>query len=60
MENRGMKNKERGSLALEQVLFISAIVLLGGAVGMFYDRLGNYFKTLPIPEAGVVSSPTNQ
>jgi hypothetical protein len=55
-----MKNKERGSLALEQVLFISAIVLLGGAVGMFYDRLGNYFKTLPIPEAGVVSSPTNQ
>lgn len=51
--------KERGSLALEQVLFISAIVILGGAVAVFYNRLGTYFQTVPIPEAGIVTNQSN-
>ncbi len=35
--------KEKGSLALEQVLFIGAIVLLAGGLTAFYTNLSDYF-----------------
>lgn len=50
------KNKERGSLALEQVLFIGAIVLMGAGVTAFYTRLGTYFQTVNIPTVPTPSS----
>ena len=40
---------ERGSLALEQVLFIGAIVALSAGIYAFYNRLGTYFQTVNIP-----------
>ena len=39
------KNNERGSLALEQILFIGAVVLLAAGLGAFYTNLGNYFSS---------------
>jgi len=39
-----MKNtNERGSLALEQVLFIGAVVLLATGLFNFYGDLGTFF-----------------
>ena len=35
---------ERGSLSLEQVLFISAIVLITTGIGAFYGSIGKYFS----------------
>ena len=52
-------NKERGRLALEQVLFIGAIVALSAGIYAFYDRLGTYFQTVNIPSVPVASSSTN-
>ena len=48
------KNKERGNLALEQILFITAFVLLSAGVAVFYDNLSTYFK-----EFSVGSAPTS-
>ena len=48
--------EEKGSLALEQILFISAIVILGAGVGLFYSNVGNYFKTYALSD--VTSSVT--
>jgi len=45
------KNKERGNLALEQILFITAIVLLSAGVAIFYDNLSGYFKTFSVGNA---------
>lgn len=36
--------KEKGSLALEQVLFIGAVVALAAGLFTFYDNLSNYFS----------------
>lgn len=44
---------ERGSLALEQVLFIGAIVALSAGLFVFYDNLSNYFRNI-----GFATSPT--
>jgi hypothetical protein len=44
-----MRRRERGSLALEQVLFIGAIVALSAGIYAFYNRLGSYFQTVNIP-----------
>ena len=44
---------EKGSLALEHVLFIGAVVALSAGVFIFYDNLSNYFKNV-----GFVKSPT--
>ena len=45
------KNKERGNLALEQILFITAIVLLSAGVAMFYDNLSGYFQRFSVGSA---------
>ena len=45
------KNKERGNLALEQILFITAIVLLSAGVAVFYENLSTYFKTFSVGSA---------
>ncbi len=49
---------QKGSLALEQILFIGAVVALSSAVYAFYGRLGTYFQNLNIPavQAGTNSS----
>lgn len=49
--------KQRGSLALEQILFIGAIVIMSSAVYAFYGKLGNYFQNFNIP---IVGSSVNQ
>lgn len=36
---------ERGSLALEQILIIAAIVTMSSGLFVFYDNLSSYFRT---------------
>lgn len=48
-----VKNSEKGSLALEQVLFIGAIIAMSAGVYTFYGNIENYFSGVAIP-----SSPT--
>ena len=45
------KDKERGNLALEQILFITAIVLLSAGVAVFYDNLSGYFREFSVGNA---------
>ena len=45
-------NNERGSLALEQVLFIGAIVAMATGLFAFYGNLSDYFENV-----GVTDSP---
>jgi len=47
-------NSERGSLALEQVLFIGAVVALAAGLFAFYDNLSSYFSGI-----GFADAPTN-
>ena len=42
---------ERGSLALEQVLFIGAVVALSAGVFAFYDNLSSYFSSISLAPA---------
>jgi len=44
---------ERGSLALEQVLFIGAIVAMGVGLYAFYGDLSTYFTTFQPDATGV-------
>ena len=44
---------ERGSLALEQVLFIGAIVAMGVGLYAFYGDLSNYFSAFQPDASGV-------
>ena len=37
---------KRGSLSLEQALFIGAIVAMFAGVSIFYDNLGKYFSSI--------------
>ena len=39
---------ERGSLALEQVLFIGAIITMSAGLFIFYDKLSAYFSSVDI------------
>ena len=39
---------EKGSLALEQVLFIGAVVTMSLGLFAFYDNLSTYFKNFNI------------
>lgn len=41
---------ERGSLALEQVLFIGAIVTMSLGLFAFYDKLADYFSNFDVSE----------
>lgn len=46
--------EERGSLALEHVLFIGAVVALSAGLFAFYGNLSNYFETV-----GFAAAPQN-
>ena len=48
------KAEERGSLALEQVLFIAAVIALSAGLSAFYGNLSEYFSSVNFSEA-----PTN-
>lgn len=48
MKEEKTKNDERGSLALEQVLIIAAIVTMSAGMFAFYDNISNYFRTFNI------------
>lgn len=51
---RLVRAEEKGSLALEQVLFIGAVVALAAGLFAFYDNLANYFSGI-----GFSTPPTN-
>ena len=42
------QRREKGSLALEQVLFIAAIVAMSAGLFVFYDNLRTYFAGFDI------------
>lgn len=54
-------SEEKGSLALEQVLIIAAIVTMSAGLFVFYDNISNYFRTFNIAAlpTGVSISPSN-
>ena len=54
MEMKKSDNRERGSLALEQILFIAAVVIMGGFIAGFYQEIGDYFDG-----ASFAAPPTN-
>lgn len=43
-----LSDEERGSLALEQILFIGAIVTMAVGLFAFYGSLGDYFTNFTI------------
>lgn len=54
-------NKERGSLALEQVLFIGAIVAMSVGLFAFYDDMRVYFDGVNVNAVGnQIPAPTAQ
>jgi uncharacterized protein (UPF0333 family) len=54
MEKLNKVNKdEAGSLSLEHILFIGAVVLIAGGLGTFYTNLGDYFGNVNL------GAPTN-
>lgn len=54
MKRKSIKS-EKGSLSLEQVLFIGAIVAMSAGLYTFYDQLHDYFAgfTTAAPSTGV-------
>ncbi len=48
-----MRKNEKGSLALEQVLFIGAVVLLAAGLYNFYGDLSAYFENFDFSNAAV-------
>ena len=48
MKERRLHCNEAGSLALEQVLFVGAIVVMSLGLFAFYDKLGSYFQNFDI------------
>lgn len=46
MENCKNKSDERGSLSLEHVLFIGAVVLITVGLAAFYGNINNYFANV--------------
>ena len=58
MKNRSKRlNNEKGSLALEQVLFIGAITLVAVGVYAFYNNLGGYFSNVNLPAQPNLTQP---
>ncbi|MBP9838237.1 MAG: hypothetical protein KBC84_05945 [Proteobacteria bacterium] len=58
-----MKNKirnEKGSLALEQVLFIGAVVTMSLGLFAFYDNISTYFKNFSISNLPTTVATTSQ
>ena len=54
MENEKLKSSERGSLSLEHILFIGAVVLITTGLATFYGNMNTYFSNI-----GFSASPTN-
>ncbi|HMO18326.1 MAG TPA: hypothetical protein PKA63_06395 [Oligoflexia bacterium] len=52
-ETKKINLDERGSLSLEHILFIGAVVLIGAGLGAFYTNLGGYFQNVQL------GNPTN-
>ncbi|MFN8390266.1 MAG: hypothetical protein U0136_08260 [Bdellovibrionota bacterium] len=48
MRSKITQFNQRGSLALEQVLFIGAIVTMSLGLFAFYDKLSTYFASVDI------------
>ncbi|MCB0360742.1 MAG: hypothetical protein KDD44_13935, partial [Bdellovibrionales bacterium] len=48
---RNIRADQRGSLALEQVLFIGAIVTMSVGLYSFYDDLRSYFDSFSVAGA---------
>ncbi len=46
-----LRKNEKGSLALEQVLFISAIVVVGAGVMNFYSDIAEFFSGFQVTGA---------
>lgn len=51
------KNSEKGSLALEQVLFIGAIIAMSAGVYTFYGNIETYFSAVAIPASPALPGP---
>jgi prolipoprotein diacylglyceryltransferase len=51
MKKISTTNNERGSLSLEHILFIGAVVLIAAGLGTFYGRIGNYFNDINLGQA---------
>lgn len=50
---REIKNIERGSLSLEHILFIGAVVALSLGITVFYNNISTYFSGV-----GFATAPT--
>ena len=54
-----MKSNEKGSLALEQVLFIGAIVTMSVGLFIFYGHISEYFQNFSVSNVpSTVTVPT--
>jgi uncharacterized protein (UPF0333 family) len=54
MNKQNVVNKvidERGSLSLEHILFIGAVVLIAAGLGTFYGNISNYFTNVNLGDA---------
>lgn len=49
-----IRNNEKGSLALEQILFIGAVVVASAGIFVFYENINAYFSGITVAD-----SPTN-
>lgn len=54
MENVKISSGERGSLSLEHILFIGAVVLITTGLGVFYNNINEYFRNV-----GFSTAPAN-
>lgn len=43
------KDSQRGSLSLEQVLFIAAVGAVAVGVGIFYNNMSGFFQNVAMP-----------
>jgi uncharacterized protein (UPF0333 family) len=48
------KRNDRGSLSLEHILFIGAVILVATGLTTFYSRMSSYFTNV-----GFAAAPTN-
>lgn len=52
-------DNEKGSLALEQVLFIGAVIAMSAGVYAFYGNIETYFNGVAMPSSPTLPSATN-
>jgi uncharacterized protein (UPF0333 family) len=46
MMKTNIKKNETGSLSLEYILFIGAVVVIAAGLGIFYRSIGDYFARM--------------